>query len=238
MELTREYEAAMYRFVYNCFSMCIYALLFGAIIYIGNFGLTTDKHFALSLILGFFAGLLNDIGRKIEFFHCDVLEERKAEVKVEPKFKVGDVIRLKGSAATYTIKRVTDTTYYTDGWSCGIERCEEDYELVEQNTAEKQGKGTNGNNEEIPNSWSEEDEKMYAAIIFALAGFMGNEDKLNWLKSLKDRAQPKKQWKPSEEMLEALYRVTPENVMEISEDEILLGKLYQGLKYGRVLSNK
>ena len=45
-------------------------------------------------------------------------------------------------------------------------------------------------------------------------------------------------WKPSEEMLEALYRVIPENVMAISEDEMLLDKLYQGLKYGRVLSKK
>ena len=62
--------------------------------------------------------------------------EKKGEQKhadnIEPKFKVGDVIRLKGSAAEYTIKKVTDTTYYTNAFSCGIERCEEDYELVEQ----------------------------------------------------------------------------------------------------------
>jgi len=45
-------------------------------------------------------------------------------------------------------------------------------------------------------------------------------------------------WKPSDEMLEALYRVIPENVMEKSEDEMLLDKLYQGLKYGKVLSEK
>ena len=45
-------------------------------------------------------------------------------------------------------------------------------------------------------------------------------------------------WKPSKEMLEALYRAVPENVMEISEDEILLDKLYQGLKYGKVLSER
>jgi len=45
-------------------------------------------------------------------------------------------------------------------------------------------------------------------------------------------------WKPSEEMLEALYKVIPENVMAISEDEMLLDKLYQGLKYGKVLSEK
>ena len=55
-----------------------------------------------------------------------------------------------------------------------------------------------------------------------------------WLKSLR----PQNRWKPSDEMLEALYRAVPENVMEISEDEMLLDKLYQGLKYGRVLSEK
>lgn len=85
-------------------------------------------------------------------------------------------------------------------------------------------------------AWSKEDEKMYTATILALAGFMCNEDKIDWLKSLKDRVQAQKQWKPSEEMLEALYKVIPENVIAISEDEMLLGKLYQGLKYGRVLS--
>lgn len=41
--------------------------------------------------------------------------------------------------------------------------------------------------------WSEEDEKMRAAIIFTLAGFMGNEDKIDWLKSLR----PQLQWKPT-----------------------------------------
>lgn len=63
--------------------------------------------------------------------------EQKTADKVESKFKVGDVIRLKGGAAEYTIKRVTDTTYYTNGWSCGIERCEKDYELVEQKPVDK-----------------------------------------------------------------------------------------------------
>ena len=49
--------------------------------------------------------------------------------------------------------------------------------------------------------------------------------------------RPHSAWKPSEEMLEALYRATPKNVMELSEDEMLLDKLYQGLKYG-ILSKK
>lgn len=59
--------------------------------------------------------------------------------------------------------------------------------------------------------------------------------KLDWLESLKDKVVPQKHWKPSEEMLEALYRVIPENVFEKSEDEVLLDKLYQGLKYGKTL---
>lgn len=99
---------------------------------------------------------------------------------VEPKFKVGDIIRLKGTAAEYTIKSVTDTTYYTDGWSCGIERCEEDYELVEQK------------------SWSEEDENHVKSILSTIecckAQFPNaqavveayNAD-IDWLKSLRPK---------------------------------------------------
>jgi len=41
--------------------------------------------------------------------------------------------------------------------------------------------------------WSEEDEQMYIEIIYILAGFRGNEVKLDWLKSIKDRVQPQKQ---------------------------------------------
>ena len=81
--------------------------------------------------------------------------------------------------------------------------------------------------------WNEEDEKQYRGAI-AICNSLGHTNTADWLKS----HRPQSQWKPSEEMLEALYRVIPENTMEISEDEMLLDKLYQGLKYGRVLSNK
>lgn len=60
-------------------------------------------------------------------------------------------------------------------------------------------------------------------------------DNLSTVKIEKCSEQKSTEWKPSKEMLEALYRVIPENMMEISEDEILLDKLYQGLKYGRVI---
>ena len=56
--------------------------------------------------------------------------------------------------------------------------------------------------EQKPAEWTEEDEKMYTATIFALAGFMGNEDKLDWLKSLKDRVPPQKQeWNYNDEII-------------------------------------
>lgn len=83
--------------------------------------------------------------------------------------------------------------------------------------------------------WSEEDEQMIEDIIEAIPGEYAASDyheMENWLKSLSHQNR----WKPSEEMLEALYRSIPENTMEKSEDEMLLDKLYQGLKYGRVLS--
>ena len=63
---------------------------------------------------------------------------------------------------------------------------------------------------------------------------------INWLKfrlpqKISNVERNEKNFKPSEEMLEALYRALPKNVKEISEDELLLDKLYQGLKYGRVI---
>ena len=87
--------------------------------------------------------------------------------------------------------------------------------------------------------WSEEDSAMINKLLAVVDLYynrsgddLDKQSCISWLKSLR----PQKQWKPSEEMLEALYRAVPENVMEISEDKMLLDKLYQGLKYGRVLS--
>lgn len=63
------------------------------------------------------------------------------------------------------------------------------------------------NIEQNPDEWSEDDEKMYTATIFALAGFMGNKDKLDWLKSLKERVQFQNTWKPSESDIRILEQV-------------------------------
>ena len=145
-------------------------------------------------------------------------DEKQGDDKVEPKFKVGDVIRLKGSAAEYTIKKITDTTYYTNGWSCGIERCEEDYELVEQKPAE----------------WSEEDENHAKSILSTIecckAQFPNaqavveayNAD-IEWFKNLKERCN----WKPSEEQLHTLEKATH---IVGSKYKSCLKSLYQDLQ--------
>lgn len=84
--------------------------------------------------------------------------------------------------------------------------------------------------------WSKEDESYLNTTIAYLKDAKEfkktAENCIDWLKSLR----PQNHWKPSEEMLDALYRAIPEETKEKSEDEILLDKLYQGLKYGRVLS--
>lgn len=63
--------------------------------------------------------------------------------------------------------------------------------------------------------WSEEDEKLYNSALWHIKNSCGNGGKdsgefevYNWLKSIKDRVQPKqvwsKDWKPSDEQMEAL----------------------------------
>lgn len=97
------------------------------------------------------------------------------------------------------------------------------------------------------NNWSEEDEDTIKFLIshfctchptrtfqFTTNKVITNDELLRKIRHLKHQTI----WKPSEEMLEALYKVIPQNVMAISEDEMLLDKLYQGLKYGKVLSEK
>ena len=92
---------------------------------------------------------------------------------------------------------------------------------------EKQG-------EQKPVEWSEEDENWLINAINVCKLNDYNET-AEWLKNKLKLLRPQNTWKPSAEMLEALYRAIPENVMEISEDDMLLDKLYQGLKYGKVL---
>ena len=65
--------------------------------------------------------------------------EKRGEQKtvvVIPKFRVGDVIRPKGSTAEYTIESISGECYHGKGWGLCI-GCDNDYELVEQKAAWK-----------------------------------------------------------------------------------------------------
>ena len=105
--------------------------------------------------------------------------EQKSAEKVEPKFKVGDTIRLKNSNAEYIIESISDSHYYGKGFSISIVGGNRDYELVEQKPA-----------------WSEEDERIRKALIqiFNVENFenygIKNEEVIAWLK--KQGEQPKK----------------------------------------------
>ena len=71
-------------------------------------------------------------------------------------------------------------------------------------------------------AWSEEDERMCTKTIFALAGFMGNEDKIDWLKSIKDRVlpQPKQEWSQNDiDMIDWLIRCCEKEHEELCNDK-------------------
>jgi hypothetical protein len=113
--------------------------------------------------------------------------EKQGEQKpivVFPKFRVGDVIRPKGSMAEYTIESISGGCYHGKGWGLDI-GYEENYELVEKNS-----------------SWSEEDEKISQWIITDITHLKNDHKKsnviadkeLDWLKSLKDKVQQKQEW--------------------------------------------
>lgn len=57
---------------------------------------------------------------------------KNMEKDIEPKFMVGDTIRLKNSEAEYTITNIHDRCYYGKGWSLDIEKTDasDDWELV------------------------------------------------------------------------------------------------------------
>lgn len=60
--------------------------------------------------------------------------------------------------------------------------------------------------EQKPAEWSEEDERMlHETIAYAEASIKFDDTpQLDWLKSIRDRVKPQKQWKPSNEQMSAL----------------------------------
>lgn len=125
--------------------------------------------------------------------------EQKPTDKVEPKFKVGDVVTNKKSKDTVKIVQILHDSYCYSGWDgaatvhsdFSISK-QDDWELVEQNTA-----------------WSEEDERKLDNAIIQLqaASNIIFEDEVNesiaFIKSLKERVQPqpKQGWSEEDEMM-------------------------------------
>ena len=128
--------------------------------------------------------------------------EKKSADKVVPRFKVGDKIYLKpeyrmpndDTPIANTIKEVKEIDnglYRFEGAYIFIED-QDKYELVRQKP------------------WSPGDENKINHLIAYFEdreGFTAEDDVAyaNWLKSLKDRVQPRNDWKPSEDQMDALY---------------------------------
>lgn len=53
----------MIKFLDNMISICLYAGLIGVFIRIGGWQLSSQNELSISLILGFFAGMINNIER-------------------------------------------------------------------------------------------------------------------------------------------------------------------------------
>jgi len=140
--------------------------------------------------------------------------EQKSTDKVEPKFKVGDIIKPKCYNETHSIKAIGERYYILDVDIKIPFRDEDDWELVEQNPA-----------------WSEEDEEIHRKCICAMrasaCGFPEEEKFVeqvdNWLKSLKDRVQPqpKQEWSEEDDkFFEELHKEFSEGYEDASIEQL------------------
>lgn len=115
--------------------------------------------------------------------------EQKPADKVEPKFKVGDVMRTLQEAANNitsglpVVVSIDEEYYHCTNELIAI-KDQDDYEYPPMNRAI---------------AWSEEDEEFLRRAINATKDIYPMT--ANWLKSLKDRFT----WKPSEEQIECLH---------------------------------
>jgi len=129
---------------------------------------------------------------------CEKQGKQETIDKVEPKFKVGDCIRHKGSDECHRIVTIDNNYYFCENKHALAIAYQDYFELVEQKPA-----------------WS--DEQRIEGIIATLMGCVtrlsnyGNlvtgdiiaslKDDIEWLKSLKNKVQPqpKQEWSWSEE---------------------------------------
>lgn len=111
--------------------------------------------------------------------------EQKPADKVEPKFKVGQTIKKEDFNPRFPIVKIEDGFYYNDMGDHFPFTDQDNWKLVEQNSA-----------------WGVEDEDILNTIInhFKIDIECTDEDDMvRWLKSLKDRVQPKQEWSEEDE---------------------------------------
>ena len=110
--------------------------------------------------------------------------------KVEPKFKVGDIIRLKdGDGLEWTVEEVLNNGYYTIVCADRDDfiQLDDKWELVEQKSQRMVSAEAKEAIYDKP-AWSEEDEKMLNRIIEDFSdGKVSNILEVYWLKSIKQR---------------------------------------------------
>ena len=156
------------------------------------------------------------------------LIDSKNDQHVQPKFKVGDTIRVKNSLAEYVITDIYGGCYHGKGWSLDIISADRsgDYELVEQNHA-----------------WSEEDEDYRQDVNAAVDNYFDEglaKELCGWLKSLKDRVQPqpKQEWSEEDEkgLGNALWAI--QQARTIAKDENDMGNLWYAERFLKSLKDR
>lgn len=141
---------------------------------------------------------------------CDIMEEDI--IKIFPELKDSEDERMWKLIKKYAHYNISDMALEADH----ITR-----EQLET-WLEKQG-------EQKP-AWSDEDERIFDEAIYFIRREpyreCDAEPIVDWLKSLKDRVQPQKQWKPSDEQMKFLWKYAEQN----NYDGSILTSLYNDLK--------
>lgn len=180
--------------------------------------------------------LFKEIDRTKTIAWLEKQGEQKPAAKVEPKFKVGDIVTNKKSKDTVKIVQILHDSYCYSGWDGAATIYsdfsiseQDDWELVELTACSEEG-GSRYSEDDIAAeekaeynkgfecgkqrvlkyledfdlckkpAWSEKDESYYNSALWHIKNSCGEEGIVyNWLKSLKDRVQPKVEWSEEDE---------------------------------------
>lgn len=124
--------------------------------------------------------------------------EQKPDDKVEPKFKVGDVVINKKSKDTVKIVQILHDSYCYSGWD-GAATVHSDFSISEQDDWELV--------EQKPAEWNTNDEQILNSAIKDLIHPCYEEipdrieEEIKWIKSMRNRvvSQPKQEWSEEDE---------------------------------------